>query len=220
MARRPAILDFVADLPFQLPAPLATRLRAVADIEGKLPRALLALGLPADGDVGLLDDPEGWGVARLREHGAAARSLPLADPFRLDAPDGSLDAIVTLWSGFRGVDPAGLAEVDRVLRDGGRLMVVHDYGRDDVCALRPADAPEYTTWSRRDGPFLRGAGFRIHVVHCFWTFASVEDGRAFLGEAFGPGGKALADGIRRPRLAWNVAIYHRARGGAGRDGAP
>ena len=128
---------------------------------------------------------------------------------------------MTLWSGFRGVDPAGLAEVDRALRDGGRLMVVHDYGRDDVCALRPADAPEYTTWSRRDGPFLRGAGFRIHVVHCFWTFSSVEDGRAFLGEAFGSGGKALADGLRRPRLAWNVAIYHRARGGAAaRAGVP
>ncbi len=220
MPRCPRILDLVADLPFQLPDPLAARLRAVADVEGKLPRALLALGLPAAGDVGLLDDPEGWGAARLREHGAAAQSLPLADPLRLDAPDGSLDAIVTLWSGFRGVDPAGLAEVDRALRDEGRLMVVHDYGRDDVCALRPADAPEYTTWSRRDGPFLRGGGFRIHVVHCFWTFPSVEDGRAFLAEAFGPCGQALADGLRRPRLTWNVAIYHRARGGAARTDLP
>ena len=209
----------MADLPFQLPAPLAVRLRAAADVEGKLPRALLALGLPAAGEVGLLDDPEGWGAVRLREHGAAVRSLPPADPLLLDVPDGSLDAIVSLWSGFSVVDPTALVEVDRALRDDGRLLVVHDYGRDDVCALRPADAPEYTTWSRRDGPFLRG-GFRIHVVHCFWTFPSLEDGRAFLAEAFGPGGKALADDLRRPRLSWNVAIYHRARGGAASAGMP
>jgi hypothetical protein len=186
----------VADLPFQLPAPLAVRLRAAADVEGKLPRALLALGLPAAGEAGLLDDSEGWGAERLREHGAAVRSLPPADPLRLDVPDGSLDAIVSLWSGFRVVDPAALVEVDRALRDD-----------------------EYTTWSRRDGPFLRG-GFRIHVVHCFWTFPSVEDGRAFLAEAFGPGGQALADDLRRPRLSWNVAIYHRARGGVAEAGAP
>ena len=204
----------VADLPFPLSKPLAARLRAAADIEGKLPRALLALGLPPAGDVALLDDPEGWGVVRLGEHGVAARGLPLAEPLRLDAPDRSLDAVLALWSGFRGVDAATLAETDRALRDGGRLMVVHDYGRDDVSALRPADAPEHTTWSRRDGPFLRGGLFRIHVVHCFWTFPSVEDARAFLAEAFGPRGEALGGELRRPRLAWNVAVYHRSRGEA------
>ena len=54
---------------------------------------------------------------------------------------------------------------------------------------RDPDAPQYRVWSRREGPFLRDGGFKIRVVHCFWTFASVEDAQAFLGEAFGSGAR-------------------------------
>jgi len=200
----------VADLAFDLAAPLAARLREAVDVEGKLPRALLALGLPAAGDVALLGDPDGWQAARLAAAGIAVRSVPLAEPLRLALPDGSLDAIVSLWSGFRGVDAAARDDALRVLRIGGRLFVVHDYGRDEVSALRPADAPEYTSWSHRDGPFL-GDGFRIHVVHCYWTFATIEQAGELLTDAFGERGAAVRDALRRPRLSWNVAIYHRVR---------
>jgi hypothetical protein len=201
----------VADLAFDLAAPLAARLREAVDVEGKLPRALLALGLPAAGDVALLGDPDGWQAARLAAVGITVRVEPLAEPFRIDRPDGSLDALVSLWSGFRGVEAAARDEADRVLRAGGRLLVVHDYGRDDVSALRPADAPEYASWSRRDGPFLHDGGFRIHVVHCFWTFPTIEQARELLAEAFDERGVAVGARLRRPRLSWNVAIYHRTR---------
>jgi hypothetical protein len=213
----------VADLPFQLAAPLAARLQAAADVEGKLPRALLGLGLPTAGDVGVLDDPHGWLAGRLAEIGVAARSLEVTPaagtdpdgPAVLGAPDASLDAIVACWSRFRGVDPAALAEADRVLNEDGLLLVVHDYGRDEVSALRHPGSPEYTSWSRRDGPFLRGGGFRIRVLHCFWTFATLDEARSLLEEAFGAPGAALAATLRRPRLSWNLAIYHRRRGGGG-----
>jgi hypothetical protein len=205
----------VADLPFTLADPLAARLRASLDVERKLPRALVSLGDLAGRDVILLDVPEG-GVhaARLGEMGVRGRHLSAADPPFGGLAAESVDAVVALWSGFRGVEPAALAEVDRVLRPDGRLLVVHDYGRDDVSSLRPADAPEYVTWSRRDGPFLHDAGFRIHVVHCFWTFATIDDARSFLGEAFDMPGRALGERLRRPRVSWNVAVYHRGRGGA------
>lgn len=201
----------MADLAFDIAAPLVARFREVVDVDGKLPRALLALGLPAAGDVALLGDPDGWQAARLAAAGIVARSVPLREPLRLDLPDASLDAVVSLWSGFPGVDAAARDEADRVLRDGGRLLVVHDYGRDDVSALRAADRPEYMSWSRRDGPFLRDGGFRIHVVHCFWTFSTIEQARELLGEAFGERGVAVGESLRRARLSWNVAIYHRTR---------
>jgi hypothetical protein len=201
----------VADLAFDIAAPLAVRLREVVDVEGKLPRALLALGLPAAGDVALLGDPDGWQAARLAAAGIQVRGVSLAEPSRLELPDAGLDAVVSLWPGSPGVDPAAREEVDRVLRVGGRLFVVHDYGRDDVTALRPADALEHTSWSRRDGPFLRDGGFRIHVVHCLWTFATLEGARALLAEAFGERGVAVGAALRRPRLSWKVAIYHRTR---------
>lgn len=203
----------MADIPFPLTGALAERLRAALDVEGKIARALEALGPLAGMDVVLLDaSPEVLG-GRLVGAGIRVVSLPLVEPLRLDLPDGSIDAVVSLWSGFRGVNATDLAEVDRVLRPTGRLLVVHDYGRDDVSALRPADAPEYRVWSRREGPFLRGGGFKIRVVHCFWTFVSVEEAQGLLTEGFGAPGEAVTAGLTRPRLSWNVAIYHRWRGG-------
>jgi hypothetical protein len=196
---------------FSLAVPPAARLRQAVDVEGKLPRALLALGLPAVGDTAILGDPDGWHAGRLSTAGIAVRGEPLPEPFRLALPDASLDAIVSLWSGFRGLDAAARDEADRVLRAGGRLFIAHDYGRDDVSRLRQTDAPEYLSWSRRDGPFLREGGFRIHVLHCFWTFATIEEAGEVLAEAFGERGAAVGAALRRPRLSWNVAIYHRTR---------
>jgi hypothetical protein len=209
----------VSDLPFVLAAPLVPRLRAAVDVEGKLVRALEALGPLAGRQVGFVDLPDGYLRDRLTAGGIAPTPVPLARPLAFEQADGSLDAVVTLWTAFRGVDAGDLTEVDRVLRPEGRLLVVHDYGRDDVSALRELDAPEYRVWSRREGPFLAG-GFKIRVVHCFWTFDSIEDARELLADAFGDRGEALGATLKRPRLSWNVAIYHRWRGGITPEVAP
>ncbi len=213
----------MADLPIPLPAPLASRLAAVLDIEQKVPRALEALGPIAGRAVALLDVPEGLHTARLAAMGVTPRHVPLADPFSIDAPDASVDTVVAMWSGFRGPTLTALhaqvAEADRVLRPGGRLLVVHDYGRDEVSALRSPELPEYTTWSHRGGPFLRDDLFRVRVLHCFWTFPSVQEAQAFLGDAFGERGTALGAAMKRPRLTWNVAVYHRWQGGIAPEGA-
>jgi hypothetical protein len=208
----------VADIPFDLAEPLAQRLRAAIDIEGKIPRALEALGPLTTRRVGLVDMPAGRLRDTLSADVAEVAPLPVGDPLRFERPDGSLDAIVSLWSAFRGVSDASLAEADRVLAPAGRLLVVHDYGRDEVSSLVDPGAPQYGAWSRREGPFLRGAGFKIRVLHCFWTFETIEDAQAFLGEAFGERGVAAGMSLRRPRLSWNVAVYHRWRGGVEPEG--
>jgi SAM-dependent methyltransferase len=203
----------VADLPFALPVPLAERLRAVADIEGKIPRVLEELGHLAGSDVGLVDVPGGPLHDRLAAGAASVLDVPAVSPLRIGLPDAALDVVASLWSAFHGVDRTELAEVDRVLRPDGRLLVVHDYGRDDVSALVEPGALVYGAWSRRDGPFLAGGGFRIRVIHCFWTFDTLEGARELLAEAFGERGEAVGAGLKRPRLAWNVAVYHRLRSG-------
>jgi hypothetical protein len=199
---------------------LAASLAGAVDIEGKVPRALAALG-PLEGRDGVLVDLPGAPFLPLvRAAGGDPVVVELAAPLAIPVADASQDFVVTLWAGFQGADREDLVEVDRVLRPGGRLLVVHDYGRDDVSLLRDPEAPEYRSWSRRDGPFLRGGGFRIRVVHCFWTFPDLDATQAALEATFGERGSAAADKLKRPRLSWNVAVYHRWRGGeAGPAGA-
>ena len=205
---------FVSDLPVALPDPLALRLAAALDVEGKIPRALDALGPLVDRDVAWVDGETGMLADRLTSLGARIRPLSPGDTAgRARAPKPWADALVAAWSAFRGFDAGEMAEANRIVRTGGRLLVVHDYGRDDVSRLHAGGPlrPEYGLWSRRDGPFLAN-GFKVRVVHCWWTFESVDGARTFLGEAFGEAGQRLAAALTRPRLSYNVAIYHRTIG--------
>ena len=200
----------MADLPFEpADAALAGRLLSSLDVEGKVIRALEALGPVGGREVVLLGGGQ-TRAAQLEAIGARVTALPdWSGPF--EQPDESADAVVSYWSGFRADNPAELEAADRLLRHAGRLLVVHDYGRDDVSRLR-GDLPEYASWSHRNGWFLRN-GFRIRVVHAFWTFDTMTSAASFLADAFGAAGAALGTDLKRPRLTYNVAIYHRTKGG-------
>ena len=197
----------MADLPIGLSDQLGERLSRVLDVEGKIPRALDALGPVAGRDVILLDGPDGLRAAQLRELGARVALVP-AEGSGFSAPDDSADVVIGMWSSFRGKSDGEVAAARRALRPGGRLLIVHDYGRDDVSHLF-GDRPDYGAWSRRSGPFM-SAGFKLRVVHCFWTFATMEDCHEFLATAFDETGRSVAAGLKRPRLSYNVAIYHRS----------
>ena len=199
----------MSDLPVALPSRLEAIFVTAFDRAGKLVAALDALGPVADRDVLLIGANGGPIVDQLAAVGARLTSAAATEPLRLDAPDASADVVLGLWSAFRGVDAAEIAEVDRVLRPGGRHLAVHDYGRDDVSHLH-GDRPEYGAWSHRLGPFLTG-GFRVRVVHCFWEFDSHDAATQFLSDAFAEAGAALAATLKRPRLSYNVAVYHRSR---------
>lgn len=201
----------MSDLPIALSGDLAERLGRALDREAKITRALDALGPIADRDVMVLDETTTGTAARLA--GSGARVTPITPDVLTESAAGDLagaaraDILVVAWSAFRGPTPAELAAARRLLRPGGRLLVIHDYGRDDVSRLT-GPRPEYGDWSRRDGPFL-GNGFKIRVVHSWWTFDSLEEARTFLTEAFGAAGETLGNGLTRPRLSYNVAVYHR-----------
>jgi hypothetical protein len=199
----------VADLPVDLSDGLDATLSRVLDLEGKLPRALEALGPVSGRDVLLLNDVDGIRARQLRELGARV-ALASGGSGGFGVPDSSVDLVISFWTSFRGAAPAELGEAARVLRPGGRLLVVHDYGRDDVSHLH-GERPEYGAWSKKRGPFL-SEGFKVRVVHCFWTFATTEECSAFLTAAFNGAGQKVAAGLKRPRLSYNVAIYHRTFG--------
>jgi SAM-dependent methyltransferase len=188
----------------------ANHLARVLDVEGKILRALEALGPLGGRDVALIDDAAGLRARQLTDLGARVTVVGAPGVAGFAAPEASADVVVAYWSAFRGAPTEEIEAAGRLLRPGGRLLVVHDYGRDDVSRFR-GDRPEYAEWSRRDGPFLRG-GFKIRVLHCWWTFETLDDARAFLAEAFGDAGRTTGLGLTRPRLSYNVAVYHRTFG--------
>lgn len=200
----------MADLPIDLGTGLSEQLARVLDVEGKIPKALEALGPVGGRDVVLVDGPAGIRARQLTDLGARVTLVESSGPAPFDVADASADIVVAHWGPFRGHDPAELAQIRRILRPGGRLLVVHDYGRDDIAPLR-GDRPEYGPWSRRDGPFL-GDGFKVRVVHAWWTFTSLEEARTFLESAFGTAGRATGERLTRGRLSYNVAVYHRTFG--------
>jgi len=210
----------VADLPFE-PADAGStqRLFRAVDAEGKIPRALEAHGSFAGRDVVL------FGASRQRARWlteAGARLTVVAEPAAApDWPsDASADIVVAFWAAFDGPDRAEqLAHAERVLRPEGQLLVVLDYGRDDLDVVRgPERTASLVAWSRRDGWFL-SQGFRIRVIHTFWRFETIEEGGELLRAAYGPAAESAISRLRRPRLAHNVAVYHWTRG-VGASGGP
>jgi len=226
----------VSDLPFALATPGARDLLArVIDLEGKIPRALEALGPLADRDVVLCDADAGLRARQLaalaarvtalvpqqrlaearRAFGSTRRRVPITvaagTSQATGLPAGFADAIVSLWAGFRGGTDEEVAEADRILRPGGRLLVLHDYARDDVSRFAGETAvAEAVEWSHRHGWFLTH-GFKVRVIHAWWTFADLADARAVLTGLFGERGTSVADELRRARLSYKLAIYHRDR---------
>ena len=185
----------VADLPIDLAAGLAESLARALDVEAKIPRALEALGPVADRDVLVLR----W---RRRHHrarqlaglGGPVTSIP-ADRLEARTPfgvaDASADVLVACWSAFRGAHGRRTRPAEPAAAAGWTIARRPRLRSRRRLPPAPIRSRSTATWSRRDGPFLAN-GFKVRVVHCFWTFDSIEDERTFLGEAFGEVGRTSA----------------------------
>ncbi len=199
------------DLPVTLSSPeLLARLSAVVDREEKVPAAIAELGEVAGRDVLLVDGEGGLRAAQLRARDARVRTTTIAELPR--SSEASADVIVAAWTGFA----AGSATFDRELaaaaragRSEARLLVVQDYGRDEVRELIGPPAGMSERARDRDDWFLR-RDFRIRVLHCWWTFDSLSDAHSLLADAFGEAGTSVGALLKRPRLAHKIAIYHRS----------
>src|SRR5881409_562388 len=132
----------VADLPIDLDTGLSEQLARVLDVEGKILRAVETLGPVGGRDVIVVDGSAGARARQLTALGARVTLVPPSDRDRYDAPDASADVVVAFWSSFRDRIDQEVARARRVLRPGGRIIVIHDYGRDDVAELR-GELPEY-----------------------------------------------------------------------------
>jgi hypothetical protein len=199
------------DLPFALRDPArADELSLALDPEDRLARGIVrlaGLGGSSAGSPAVILGGARWLVPRLERLGVTA-TAGADDPVGGALPAGVFDAVVGGWGVLRGTEAPELAACERLLRPGGRIVVLHDYGRDEVAPLLGTDRPEIASWSRHGGPYLRG-GWKLRVLHARIAVAGPSALAALLAGEVDPGE------VRGPGIHWKVAAYHRTAAGRG-----
>jgi SAM-dependent methyltransferase len=134
------------------------------------------------------------------------------EPERLPLRDGAVDVVL---SGTIDPDDGSLpaiAEALRVLRPGGRLVVLGYYGRDDLASLLEPEVVAHAleATQRRTGWWLRN-GFKIKVVHTRLDVSDRDTAHELLPRLYGDRGRAFLMGPHPASLVLKLGLYHRGR---------
>ena len=105
-----------------------------------------------------------------------------------------------------------IREALRVLRPGGRLVVIGYYGRDDVASLLDPEVVDQAqrATQRRTGWWLRH-GFKIKVVHARIDLQDDQTAMELLPRLYGDRGRAFLRRPHRLSLRLRLGLYHIAR---------
>ena len=166
---------------------------------------------------GIESDPTLLGEARQRASEAHQPNIRMVEgaPTALPLRDAAVD--IVLHGLIEAEDAAlpAIAEALRVLRPGGRLVVIGYYGRDDVAPLLEPEVVAYARQAtqRRSGWWLRH-GFKIKVVHARLDLRDVEAAHAILPRLYGDRARAFLMSSYPPLPELNLGLYHLAKASA------
>ena len=191
-------------------------MQAVAPLEGQ---SLLDVGAGvgdrtivyarlADHVYALEPDPRALPILRGRIKSSGAPNVTVvpgsAESIPLD--DGAVDVAYATWAYFFGPgSESGLREVERVVRSGGDIVVVQNYGHDELARFWPPHEAECETWP----PWFQEQGFACDVVDTVWRFRTMDEALAVLGFLWGEGARAHVLEQDKVRFGYKVAVYHR-----------
>jgi SAM-dependent methyltransferase len=164
---------------------------------------------------GIESDPSLLAEARRRAVDAHQPNIRIVEgePTSLPLRDGAVDIVLTSLIDPDDASLPAVAEARRVLRPGGRLIVIGHYGRDDVAALLEPEVHDHVMEAtrRRTGWWLRN-GFKIKVVHARLDLGDAATAHELLPRLYGDRGRAYLMGAHRPSLRLNLGLYHMVAG--------
>ena len=188
--------------------------RRIADVGTGIGHYPMLLARRTGRTYGVESDPELLAEARRRAAGSGQPNIRIieGDFPNLPLRDGAVDIVLTARIEPEDASEPSIREALRVLRPGGRLIVIGYYGRDDVAdLLEPevvAHAREAT--QRRSGWWLRN-GFKIKVVHARLDLGDSATAHELLPLLYGDRGQAFLMRPHRSSLRLNLGLYHRER---------
>jgi SAM-dependent methyltransferase len=129
---------------------------------------------------------------------AGAETIPLED--------NCADVMYSTWSYFFGPgSEPGLLEVERVVRPGGELVIVQNYGHDELSRFWASTESECESWP----PWFAKKGFDCEVVDTLWRFRTQDEALAVLEFLWGESARRYVLEHDRVQFGYRVAIYHR-----------
>jgi SAM-dependent methyltransferase len=163
---------------------------------------------------GIESDPALLDVARQRAVDSHQPNLRIVEG-GLNALPLRDEAVDVVLCGLIEADDAslpGIAELLRVLRPGGRLIVIGYYGRDQVASLLEPEVVAHAleATQRRTGWWLRH-GFKIKVVHSRIDISDPAIAMELLPRLYGDRARAFLMGPHPPSLTLKLGLYHLAK---------
>jgi SAM-dependent methyltransferase len=163
---------------------------------------------------GIESDPALLGEARQRASAAHQPNIRMieGEPTALPLRDGAVDIVLHGLIEAEDAWLPAIGEALRVIRPGGRLIVIGYYGRDDVAPLLEPEvvAEARHATQRRTGWWLRH-GFKIKVVHARLDLRDAETAHAVLPRLYGDRARAFLMTAHPAMPELKLGLYHLAK---------
>jgi SAM-dependent methyltransferase len=163
---------------------------------------------------GIESEPALLDEARQRASAAHQPNIRMVEgePTSLPLRDGAVDVVLHGLIEAEDAWLPAIGEALRVIRPGGRLVVLGYYGRDDVAPLLEPEvvAQARQATQRRTGWWLRH-GFKIKVVHARLDLRNLDDAHAILPRLYGDRARAFLMSAHPPMPELKLGLYHLAK---------